>query len=409
MEVIDPLEAEIVSRYPKPSVEAGSSIHVEGHPDRVVLSSNTDEEEGSTDMFSTDKDSIGDKEQIAVGMIVQVERKLHVPVSFVPSCEDMDSSMNVDRLERLRELCNPGCNLVIPSGGERCHRFNNFEPDQSIPNAVLSASFFKLGFSLPLHPFFTDVLNFYDIAPMQLSPNSFRVAACMYILYDQTFSVPLTARELGYFYQLKDVGRKVGIFYLTSWNNRQGKCIKGNKRGMYDWLEMFLYCYDCEEVRKEWNLTPGKHSVSLHTTGSTSRNTFFFLIQPPFFLLYCLGIPAQTSLQGIEEKRARKIMKLAGSLRDGESLLIPETLMRLGFSRHVAPPSPAHEMEVEDKLERETKPLGTKKRERKDGASTGSPSGILGCRSLCLLFTHTLPPNTSYLFVHRYLLILAFL
>lgn len=167
----------------------------------------------------------------------EVERKPHVPVGFVPTYEDLDSSMNIDKLEKLLESCDPGCNLVVRSVGERCHKFDNFEPDQSIPSAVLSASFFKLGFSLPMHPFFIDLLIFYDITPMQLTPNSFRVEACMLIYYDQTFSVSLTARELGYFYQLKDVGRKVGIFYITTWKNRQGRCIKGNKRDMYDWLE----------------------------------------------------------------------------------------------------------------------------------------------------------------------------
>lgn len=240
VEVINPLEAQIVCRYLDLFFDVGSPTHDVGHPERVNISSNTEEGEGSAGVFIDDEDLVEGEEEIKVEMVGEVERKPHVPIGFVPACEDIDSTMNTDRLERLLEMCNLGCSLVIPSAGERCHKFDDFEPDQVIPDAVLSASYFKLGFSLPMHSFFIEMLKFYDIAPMQLTPNSFRVAACMYILYDQTFSVALTARELGYFYQLKDVGRKVGVFYLTAWNNRQGRCIKGNKKGMYDWLEQFL-------------------------------------------------------------------------------------------------------------------------------------------------------------------------
>lgn len=296
VEVIDPLSAEIVSRYPSLSLEAGSSNSDGGEAERIDVSSNTDEGEktindlwlGGEQPFFSNDDVTEKNDNVGMPLVAKVERKPHVPAGFVPSCEDTDSSMNADRLARLKESCDPGCDLVVPTAGERCHRFGNFEPDQAIPNAVLSASFFKLGFSMPMHPFFVDMLNFYEIAPMQLSPNSFRVAACMYILYDQTFSVPLTPRELGYFYQLKGVGRKIGIFYLTSWNDRQGRCIKGNKRGMYDWMEMFLYCYDCEEVRKEWNLTPGKHPVPSFITGNLYLVDSLHSSYPLFTIYYLI-------------------------------------------------------------------------------------------------------------------------
>lgn len=49
---------------------------------------------------------------------------------------------------------------------------------------------------------------------MQLTPNSFRMAACMFVLYHQTFNVSLSAIVLEFFYQLKDAGRKV--VFITS-------------------------------------------------------------------------------------------------------------------------------------------------------------------------------------------------
>lgn len=84
----------------------------------------------------------------------------------VPSCENMDSSMNEERLEKLLQSCNPGYQLVIPKAGERCHRFDSLKIGLPIPPAVISTSFFKLGFSLHMHPFFLELLHSYNLAPM---------------------------------------------------------------------------------------------------------------------------------------------------------------------------------------------------------------------------------------------------
>lgn len=138
--------------------------------------------------------------------------------------------MNPVVLENLLRVYTPGCRLVIPQPGKRCHTFNNFEPDQTIPNDVLPAQFFRLGLSLPLHPFIQDILDFYNIAPLQLNPNSYRMAICMYILYDLVFEAPLSARELGYFYQLKETGKTTGFFYLTIWNIHKGNASRETRR-----------------------------------------------------------------------------------------------------------------------------------------------------------------------------------
>ena len=175
------------------------------------------------------------------------------------SCEDVDSAMNPSKLSKLLEFCNPGCRLVIPQVGERCHRFDSFEPDQLEPEAVLSAAFFRVGVSLPLHPFLTELLNFYQLAPLQLTPNSYRMAIGTYILYANEFSTTLTVPEFHYFYQLKETGKSVGSYYLTAWGNLQGRCIKGSKKEMSGWQKHFLYCYDCQSYRKEFNTSPSKY------------------------------------------------------------------------------------------------------------------------------------------------------
>lgn len=264
--VIDPLEAEIVSKPSTSHQEVNSPIGGAREFGLVNLSSSTDEgEKGyspsyddgflnhAEQAFFDNADMVNEDDYV-----IEVKREAK---ERLPSCETVDSTMNAEKLEKLLSSWNPGCKLVLPEAGERCHRFDNLKFSRAVPQAVLSSSYFKLGFSMPMHPFFLEILNFYSLAPMQLTPNSFRVAACMFILYDQAFSTVLTARELGYFYQLKDAGRKVGVYYLTAWNNRQGQCIKGNKRGMYDWQEQFLYCFDCKEIRKDFNLFPSKSSI----------------------------------------------------------------------------------------------------------------------------------------------------
>lgn len=73
---------------------------------------------------------------------------------IVPFCEKTDSIMTTAKLEKLFEECpRPPCTIVIPEPGERAHMFDVKNPDRGIPNAVISAAFLKVGFSVPLHPF----------------------------------------------------------------------------------------------------------------------------------------------------------------------------------------------------------------------------------------------------------------
>lgn len=212
-----------------------------------------DEDEASNyDNKSTEGDHEPDQEAV----------KTEIPQGVELDCDHLDSIMNPVKLTNLLQTCKPGCKLMIPAPGERCHHFDSFEPDQPIPQAVLFAQFFKLGLSLPMHPFIQELLEFYDIAPLQLTPNSYRMAMCMYILYKIELEKDLTAHELGYFYQLKQSGKNTGYFYLAAWNVHEGKCIRGNKQGMTGWFKQFLYCYDCPAYRVDFNASPSKHLLS---------------------------------------------------------------------------------------------------------------------------------------------------
>ena len=62
---------------------------------------------------------------------------------------------------------------------------------------MLSAQFLRLGISLPLRPFILEILDFYEVAPMQLTHNSYRMAVCLYIIYDIYHGVKTSTLELG--------------------------------------------------------------------------------------------------------------------------------------------------------------------------------------------------------------------
>lgn len=229
----------------------------------------------------------------------EVERDLY-RAEITPYCEKTDSIMTLSRLEKLYEECpRPTCTIAIPGPGERAHSFNVRTPELGIPKAVISAAFFKVGVYVPLHPFIREILDFYELAPLQLTPNSYRLAICTYILYASKFTTPLTAKELGYFFKLKDTGRSSGCFYLSAWPCHQGQCIKNVKQNFEQWPEQFLYCYGCPEVRYEFNRRP--------------------------------RIPKQTPLTGNRLLRAQEILKLSSSIRDCLILMTPKNLTPLGF------------------------------------------------------------------------------
>ena len=230
---------------------------------------------------------------------ISVEKELYKQ-EIVPFCEKMDSIMTSARLAKLYEECpHPTCSIVIPEPGERAHQFKTKTPDRGIPNAVTSAAFFKVGVYFPLHPFLREVLEFYGLAPFQLTPNSYRLAISTYILYSSLFTTPLSAPELGYFFRLKDTGKGSGCFYLTAWPGHQGQCVKSVKQNFDQWQEQFLYCFDCPSVRFEFNCRP--------------------------------LIPKQTVLSGSCLIRAEEALKHSSSLKDCMTLLTPENLTALGF------------------------------------------------------------------------------
>ena len=92
----------------------------------------------------------------------------------------------------------------------------------TIPRIVLTPLLIKLGVGAPLHPFFRAISEWFDIAPIQLSPNSYRLAIAIYIMYINEGYAPPTMEELSHFLSLRKVAKETGYFYFAickSYNN----------------------------------------------------------------------------------------------------------------------------------------------------------------------------------------------
>lgn len=146
---------------------------------------------------------------------------------------------------------------VRPFSFMKCHIFN-YGKHFRVPRMVTSARLVELGLGAPLVPYYREIIEWFDIAPIQLSPNSYKLAIALHMLYSSLgFKAP-TVPELSYFFGLRKSQK--GYFYLVV----QPKL---NKRGFSEgkvsndkkWKDTFFYLYDVERVRTQFNCSPSKN------------------------------------------------------------------------------------------------------------------------------------------------------
>ena len=74
----------------------------------------------------------------------------------------------------------------------------------------------RAGATLPLHPYFRVVVDYFDICPFQITPNGYRVLSALYILYYfKRWGVP-SPHEINYLFDLKSNPKQnnMGFFIL---------------------------------------------------------------------------------------------------------------------------------------------------------------------------------------------------
>lgn len=118
------------------------------------------------------------------------------------------------------------------------------------PCMVLTNKLVELGFGLPMHPFPHQVLEFYDIAHVQLSPNRYRMVIDLYIMYRKKGFPSPSMKEISHFVGLRRSGNDLGFYYLALYpsHSRKGFVIE-NPSKMKQWKPDFFYLYDIPRVR----------------------------------------------------------------------------------------------------------------------------------------------------------------
>ena len=79
-----------------------------------------------------------------------------------------------------------------------------------------------------LHPFLAQLLDYFDIVPFQLPPNSHHFIVTSYIIFSEYCGVAPSVVQFIYIYGLKAIAKHVGFWYLTYRSNFAG--ITGSSR-----------------------------------------------------------------------------------------------------------------------------------------------------------------------------------
>ena len=173
------------------------------------------------------------------------------------SCASLSSDISKDEIKWLIEYFDVRAKWMKPTAEMRIHRFNI--DVLRIPRMVVTNRLLELGFGKPMHPFLIEIFEYHKIAPIQLSPNSYRLAIGLYMMYINKGYEPPTIEELGYFVSLRQSGGDTGFFYYTIFSTHGKTGLSaGNPSNMKHWKKDFFYLYEVPRVRTKFNLAPCK-------------------------------------------------------------------------------------------------------------------------------------------------------
>ncbi|KAL8146950.1 hypothetical protein AgCh_004615 [Apium graveolens] len=134
---------------------------------------------------------------------------------------------------------------------------------------VLTPKLISLGVGVPLHPYIKKILKWYDVAPVQLSPNSYKLAWALYIMYHNLRLGAPSMKEFSFFYSIRKSIPGYHFLVVNKWLNNKG-FNEGKISHERDWKEPFLYIYDIRRTRVRFNLEPNKR-VQKELTGKRKK------------------------------------------------------------------------------------------------------------------------------------------
>ena len=170
------------------------------------------------------------------------------------SCVDQDSYISWDELEWLQDYYHMQGKSVVPKEGMRPHRFD--KENIRIPRMVTTLRHVPLGVTAPLPSYYVDLCNWFKVAPIQLSPNSYMLAAGLYIMFDKVDLGAPSMREVSYFFRLAQ--SQPGYFYLVVQHEHNKKGLsEGRNTHVKKWKDTFFYTYNTTRVTTQFNPNPG--------------------------------------------------------------------------------------------------------------------------------------------------------
>ena len=78
---------------------------------------------------------------------------------------------------------------------------------------TFSKAILKTGVFLPLHPFIVQVLDYFDIVPFQLPPNSHRLIIVFCIIFSKHCGVTPSVVHFAFIYGLKALAKHAKFWY----------------------------------------------------------------------------------------------------------------------------------------------------------------------------------------------------
>ena len=108
----------------------------------------------------------------------------------------------------------------------------------------MSPYIMKAGISLPLHPFFVEVLDALNIAPLPLSPNAWRCMVGILLFYTECGLGTPSLQEFFYMFTLKPGPNHDGFFYFAPWFKHRGLPITNNVSNAGDYKTRYFFVKD---------------------------------------------------------------------------------------------------------------------------------------------------------------------
>ncbi|XP_062104924.1 uncharacterized protein LOC133816452 [Humulus lupulus] len=134
---------------------------------------------------------------------------------------------------------------------------------------ALSEHILKAGGTIPLHPFFVAVLNYFDLTPLQLSPNSWLTLSCLFVWFKERAEHTPTAQEVHFLYNLMGSPKSKGFYYLQKANNEL-PLIEGSVSNTGSWKQDFFFIEGPLSVHEDFRATP-KQFVVPSVIGSEAK------------------------------------------------------------------------------------------------------------------------------------------